>query len=140
MDDSERQTTQRVIAYSIEIVGGPFDGAGGMNWLDDGGLPPPEFIMVGVCPGDGSCKAHYERPCKERARQHTYFWLPREPGMPARTSMYELSDSFLMPEGQAPRSEIPGKAIYTIHGLQLPRSPQERELVAAGHYEERSSA
>lgn len=138
---------ETVIAYRIELVGGPFDGAGvtgaepAMNWLDDGEHPLPEMILVGVCPGNGACDSTARERCERTRRKHTYFWLPGEAGRPARVSAYELSDSYRQGEVKAKASEYPGRAIYTISGLQLPNGPQaERELVAAGHHEQRSEA
>lgn len=118
-----------MIDYRIEVVGGPFDNAPGMRWRDDGEHEPPELILLGVCPGDGLCKMPAD--CGRRKKKHTYFWLPSEKERPSRVTAYELSENFVEPHDEDARM-VPGRAIYTIGGLQLPRARDASELVAAG--------
>lgn len=121
-----------LIVYRMEIVGGPFDGCGeGMKWLDDGRNPPPELILLGVCPGNGSCSASRSEDCASHGKKHPYYWLPDEEKRPAKTTPYELEDSFLL-EREEGFFEHPGRARYVIAGLTLPRQQSERELVGAG--------
>jgi hypothetical protein len=124
-----------LIVYQMEVVGGPFDGCGGMRWHDDGEHPVPELILMGVCPGNGSCGSREEDRCARLHKKHPYYWLPQEDAQPTRTCEYELSESFIEPEApiqRRPSKVYAARAIYVIGGLQLPRERQARELVGAG--------
>lgn len=129
---SEEQACRRMIEYRMEIVGGPFDGTAGMRWRDDGDHPPPELILLGVCPGDGSCNSGARRMCAQKRKRHPYFWLPDEGSMPTKVVVYELSESFVEPHADEPMALYPGRAIYVIGGLLLPRDDSARELIGAG--------
>jgi hypothetical protein len=127
-----------LIQYRMEIVGGPFDGAPGMSWRDDGAHPPPRVVLVGVCPGDGSCNSGSEH-CARTRKKHTYYWLPDEGTAPKRATKYELQDSFIEPERMTGLRAVPGRAVYVLGGLLLPAGgdlevelPDEREVVFAG--------
>lgn len=123
----------KLIVYRMEVVGGPFDGCGGMRWHDDGTHPPPEIILMGLCPGDGSCVPRGTERCTRVGKKHPYYWLPEETTQPPKTVEYELSENFIDREEPMKRSDdYPGRAIYTIGGLQLPREQEARELVGAG--------
>lgn len=122
-----------VIVYRMEVVGGPYDGCGGMRWVDDGEHPVPELILLGVCRGNGQCRAGESAACARNGKRHPYYWLPEEPERPPRTTPYELSESYLLPEEPQGRvQQYPGRAIYVIGGLHLPREREARELVGAG--------
>lgn len=135
-----------LIDYRMQIVGGPFDGLGGLRWRDDGGHPPPARVLLGVCPGDGSCNSFAALNCAEKRKRHPYFWLPEEAARPPRTTLYELQDSFIEPEEMSGLRTVPGRAVYAIGGLLLPapddltRELPEEELVLAGGHEDRLEA
>lgn len=118
-----------LIDYRMEIVGGPFDGAAGMRWRDDGGHAPPQVVLLGLCRGDGSCASFAEDECRRRKREHPYFWLPVEETRPAKTVTYELQDSFIEPQEATSMRIVPGRAIYVIGGLLLPGGGELREEV-----------
>jgi hypothetical protein len=123
-----------VIDYLMEIVGGPFDGVGGMRWHDDGEHPPPDLILVGVCRGDGSCNSALSSECAAKGQKHPYFWLPGEPTMPPKVVVYELSENFIEPDDGAMK-RTPwriGRAVYVIGGLLLPSASEARETVGVG--------
>lgn len=129
-----------LIDYRMEIVGGPFDGAQGLRWRDDGEHPPPGRVLLGVCPGNGSCNSFASIDCAEKRRPHTYFWLVDEREHPTRVTLYELQDSFIEPEEMENLRVVPGRAIYAIGGLLLPPEDElqaerreERELAVTGH-------
>lgn len=133
-EPEQRGAVPGLIVYRMEVVGGPFDGAAGMVWRDDGEHAPPELILLGVCPGDGSCNSGEERACASKRKKHTYYWLPSEATRPTRVIPYELSESFIEPEAPQPRVRIyPARAIYVIGGLLLPRDHEIGEGVKVGN-------
>lgn len=118
-----------LIDYRMEIVGGAFDGVAGMRWRDDGANPPPKVVLLGLCPGDGSCASAEDEKCRRLKRKHPYFWLPDEGTRPAKTITYELQDSFIEPHEMRSLRIVPGRAIYVIGGLLLPGGGELREEV-----------
>lgn len=128
-----------LIEYRMEIVGGPFDGLRGMKWRDDGDHPLPEIILLGMCPGNGSCGASPAGACERKGAKHPYFWTATESNRPSKVTPYELSEHFIEPHAEAGIRIAPARAIYTIGGLQLPKGddlnverPKDRELETVG--------
>lgn len=104
------------IVYRFDIVGGPFDGAPGMSWLDDGKNPPPESIYVGVCRkglhcGSSSCK---------RGAVHVSFWMKDEDGRPPDAMPYPKENEFVQTDPES--GEMRGRAVYAVGGLRDPRN------------------
>lgn len=97
------------IVYEFVIVGGGFDGAPALAWLDDGKHPPPAKIFVGVCgPGMGCGTTK----CR-RAAAHISYWTPEEEGRPQGAQGYSKQEEFVESGGD----ELAGRAVYAIGGL-----------------------
>lgn len=115
------------VRYHFEIVGGRFDGAGKMAWIDDGKTPPPDRIVVGVCDVGMRCGTSKCRPTSA----HVSYWLPDEEGRPAvgadpYTKQHEYVD------GEPLDGELQGRAVYAVGGLLDPRNFGEAARAPAG--------
>lgn len=110
-----------MIAYAMEIVGGPFDGVQSMAWHDDGEHPPPSLILLGTCPGDRSCNSQGATTCaRTRGRRHPAYWTPDEKEHPVSVTAYELAEHSTLPSSAHrahPKGIQSGRAIYAIGGL-----------------------
>lgn len=113
-----------MIVFALDIVGGPFDGAPGLSWRDDGETPPPELIFVGVCVKGSHCGSS---SCRRSAR-HVSFWTPDEE-RPTRAVSYAKENEFVE---RGEDDELSGRAVYAIGGLTHPRSFAGAEMVGAG--------
>lgn len=112
------------LLYSIEVVGGPYDGAPGLKWLDDGRHPLPDVILLGRCPGNRLCGA---RRCPTSG--HAYYWTLDEDRRPVKTARYEKQSEFVERDDEG---VLRGRGVYAIGGLLDPRSFGEREMVGVG--------
>lgn len=76
--------------YQVELKGGPYDGTPGLVWQDDGGHPPPESVLVGTCPGDGTCQAGLRAHCYRvsRGQPHVCYWTEDEAIKPVELVEY----------------------------------------------------
>jgi hypothetical protein len=84
--------------FALEVVGGRHDGIRGMEWHDDGEHPPPDAIIVGTCPGDGSCQAGNQEWCRQMGRMvgrptgaHPAYWTLDEGVEPDGAQRYGLT-------------------------------------------------
>lgn len=114
------------VIYELKLVGGPYDGTRGLTWRQGIGFPLPEFVLVGVCPGDGLCTAS-ERECRQlgHGKPHTAYWVEDEEDVPENATAYELFRSWIEHDAQY------GIGEYTIPGLQLPRAQTLADKVMA---------
>lgn len=102
------------LMFAMEVVGGPYDGAPALRWLDDGKHPPPEWIMVGRCRKSSPCGA---QSCPRR--EHVAYWTPKErEAWPARAMRYEKQEEFV---DRTDAGELRGRAVYAIGNLLDPR-------------------
>lgn len=121
-----------VIDFDFDIVGGAFDGAPGMFWVDDGQHPPPDLIFVGVCAKGSHCGT---AACRRHAK-HVSYWLPEEDTRPPRAQPYEKQSEHV--ERSENEGELTGRAVYVVGGLLDPANFGEaarelpREPTAAG--------
>lgn len=104
------------IVYAFDVVGGPFDGAPGFQWLDDGKHPPPELIYVGVCRPGRDCGSS---SCRLSA-SHVSFWLPEEDARPPTSLPYPKENEYVVTNPKT--GEVTGRAIYAIGGLRDPQN------------------
>lgn len=102
------------IAYDFDIVGGEFDGAPALAWLDDGKHPPPELIFVGVCAKGQHCGTS---KCK-RSVVHISYWLATEADRPTAARSYSKQDEHVV----RVEGVLKGRAIYAVGGLLDPRN------------------
>lgn len=102
------------LIYEFDIVGGPFDGAPGMKWRDDGDHPCPELIYVGVCRKGEHCGGS---ACRRSARHVTY-WTPDETRPNGCTSYSKQHEHVVRGEDD----ELSGRAVYAIGGLLNPQA------------------
>lgn len=113
------------LIFDFDIVGGPFDGAPGMKWLDDGEHPLPELIHVGIC-GKG---AHCGSSACRRSARHVTYWTPDEEERPLGCVGYAKENEFVQ---RGEDDALTGRAVYAIGGLTDPRSFTATEYAAAG--------
>lgn len=82
--------------FKLEVVGGPYDGLGGLYWSDNTGeLVPPDAIFIGQCPGDGTCYGSRTHCIAEGGgRAHPAYWTPveGEGARPPDTVRYDRRD------------------------------------------------
>jgi hypothetical protein len=114
------------LVYDLDIVGGEFDGAPGLKWLDDGKHPLPELIFVGVCSAGMDCGSS---ACRLPAT-HVSYWLPVEADRPTTSQPYRKQEEFVV---RGEDGELAGRAVYAMGGLLDPSNFGEkaREPVAA---------
>lgn len=105
-----------MIRYAFEVVGGPFDGAPGLLWNDDGKHPPPELIFVGVCGKGRGCGTS---KCRTNVA-HVSYWLPEEEDRPPDSTPYPKQNEFLLRDPHT--EEMSGRAVYAIGGLSDPKN------------------
>lgn len=106
------------LPYDFAIVGGPFDGAPGMQWLDDGKHPPPDLIFVSVCGKGRDCGSSSCRP----SAKHIAYWTPDEERPRDAISYRKQSEHVERCEAEACIVPLHGKAVYAIGGLLDPRN------------------
>lgn len=116
-----------MVLYRLELVGGPYDGAPGFKWRDDGEHPPPERIYVGRCPGRGLCG---DVTCG-RGEQHPAYWIELE-DVPVRTIAYEKQAESVIRREHDEGFRLDGEATYAMGGLNLLGTMDFAELVPAG--------
>lgn len=102
------------IVYEIKVVGGGYDGAPGLRWLDDGKHPPPAQILVGVCKKGEHCGASV---CNTKVT-HISFWTTDEDDVPLATQRYEKQEEHVLRDDET----LDGQAVYAIGGLLDPRN------------------
>lgn len=105
-----------MIEFEFDVVGGPFDGAEGLHWRDDGKHPPPERIFLGVCRGTKLCGM---RACRQGV-EHVAFWTPDEETRPPGAVAYRKQDEYVVRVETT--DELHGHAVYAIGGLLDPRN------------------
>jgi hypothetical protein len=103
------------LVYEFDIVGGGFDGAPGLAWLDDGKHPCPDSIFVGRCPVGQHCGSS---KCST-SKAHVSFWTPDEQGRPLGAVSYAKQSEFVVREDDG---ELAGRAVYALGGLLDPRN------------------
>lgn len=113
------------IEYDFDIVGGEFDGAPALAWIDDGKHPPPELIFVGVCDVGTHCGS---RKCSRQVA-HVSYWTPDE-ARPTGAQPYPKQSEFVRTEVQS--GEMSGRAVYAIGGLTDPKNFGERAREPVG--------
>lgn len=113
------------LTYDFDIVGGPFDGAPGMMWADDGKHPPPGVIYVGVCGKGTDCGSS---ACRLGA-VHVSFWTANEDDRPTSCFAYGKESEHVERTGE----ELRGRVVYAVGGLSDPRNfgAKAREPVTA---------
>lgn len=99
-----------MLKWGLRVVGGAWDGAPGMSWIDDGEHELPEAIRVGLCPKGVNCGTSVCRP----AGEHVSFWLPDEAGQPLRLTLYEKTEEHVRRDDAG---ELSGVATYVVGGL-----------------------
>lgn len=112
------------LLYGFQVVGGPYDGAPGLEWIDDGDHAPPAAIFVGRCRGDGTCGM---RICR-RGKRHVAYWTGEE-DRPTGCRRYEKQEEFVR---RLEHDELRGTVVYAIGGLIDPRNFGERARVPEG--------
>jgi hypothetical protein len=104
------------IEYDFDIVGGPFDGAPALAWIDDGEHPTPERIFVGVCGVGRHCGTS---KCR-RGAAHISFWLPEEDDRPMKNVYpYRKQEEFVQ---RVRGGGLSGRTVYAVGGLLDPRN------------------
>lgn len=103
------------IEYDLDIVGGAFDGAPHLKWLDDGRHPLPALILVGVCAKGMDCGT---QACR-RGAAHVSYWLPEEEGQPVGAQPYRKQEEFVVRDAA---DELSGRGVYAVGGLLEPRN------------------
>lgn len=112
------------LLYEFQLVGGSFDGAPGLKWIDDGDHEPPVAIFVGRCVGDRSCGMS---ACR-RGKRHVAFWTEEE-DRPTSCRRYVKQEEFVRRDDAG---ELRGTVIYAIGGLLNPQNFGERARVPVG--------
>lgn len=126
------------LLYGFQVVGGPYDGTPGLEWIDDGDHAPPPAIFVGRCRGDGSCGM---RICR-KGKPHVAYWTPEE-DRPTGCRRYEKQEEFV----RRLDDELRGTVVYAIGGLMDPRNfgstarlpvgtPAPAPILASAHADE----
>lgn len=117
------------IVYAFEVVGGPFDGSPGFEWLDDGKHPPPETIFVGVCRAKMDCGSV---SCK-RGATHVSYWTAGDESRPPDAMPYPKENEYVVRQERT--GGVSGRAVYAVGGLRDPknfgeaaREPIERDF------------
>lgn len=108
------------IVFSIEVVGGPFDGAPGMSWQDDGEHPPPDVIFVATCPGRGPATCG-TGACQRARKRHVSYWTADE-ARPNGAQSYAKQEEFVVRAQGEADDELRGRAVYAVGGLLDPRN------------------
>lgn len=106
-----------MLPYDFVVVGGGFDGAPALVWVDDGKHPPPPVIFVGVCAKGMHCGTS---KCR-RNGAHVSYWLPEEDGIPSHVERYRKQEEFVERD-EAEEDGLRGQAVYAIGGLLDPRN------------------
>lgn len=113
-----------VTRCTLELIGGPYDGAKGLGWVPDVfdfermeriDPAPPEQILVGRCPGEDLCEM---RGCSE---DHVAYWDAQVTVDP--------------PVATEPYTRVSAnnrRARYVHASLDLDTTMRHRELVGAG--------
>lgn len=99
------------LRYDFDIVGGEFDGAPGLAWLDDGKHPPPDLIFVGVCASGAHCGS---AACR-RAVAHVSWWERDEEGRPTKAQPYSKQEEHVRRDEET--GALSGRAVYAVGGL-----------------------
>lgn len=113
------------LVYDFDIVGGAYDGAPALAWIDDGKHPCPPAIYVGVCGVGMDCGTS---KCKPGA-SHISYWLPDEAGRPTTAKPYRKQEEFVERDDAG---ELHGRAVYAVGGLLDPSNFGEKARVPAG--------
>jgi hypothetical protein len=88
------------VKHALDIVGGKHDGVRGLYWEADAEHPPPNFIVVGTCPGRGECQGGNSQWCRvaadllglpASASRHPAYWTPDEDYLPIDGLRYRLT-------------------------------------------------
>lgn len=68
------------LPFEVRLIGGPYDGLPGVYWVElvdeSREVDLPERLLIGRCPGDGSCGA------TNCPRAHAFTWDADEQGGP----------------------------------------------------------
>lgn len=116
-----------VIRFAVKRIGGPFDGAKGLVWLDDGEERAlPEQLHVGYCRGDGVCGIAWCSP-NHQGGAHLAAWdAERVLTAPvADAAQYVRVDSVVVSYGV-------GEATYVHAGLDLRPFCETPEFAGVG--------
>lgn len=121
-------SSDAVIVYDFDVVGGSFDGAPALAWQDDGRHPPPDVILVGVCDVGMTCGTS---KCRRKAA-HISYWLPEEDGVALGAQRYRKQEEFIQTRASED-DELRGRAVYVTGGLMEPANfgARAREPIGA---------
>lgn len=118
-----------MICFRLNIVGGPFDGARGLAWIDDGEHPPPDRIFLGVCGQGRDCGLSVCAP----GLRHVAYWTADE-DRPSGCISYRKENEYVERNDEEPQDRFHGHAVYVIGGLLLPGDRAEEEFATGGTF------